>query len=94
MSLPSHEALSAAFGADKAKAIRAILEDNAKNKLGRIDAILGTHGVENIPPGHNLNSPSILYCNAGDPYVTTILKVNGLYVVGNWGAYIDRGNYD
>jgi hypothetical protein len=63
-------------------------------KLTAIDAVIGTYGVEGIGRGHNLKSPSIEYCNAGDAYATTLLWVGGRYRVGDWGSIVERGNYD
>lgn len=63
------------------------------SRMTRIDAVLGTYGVEYIPAGNNTKSPAIHYCNAGDPYATTILKVNGHFRVGCWGDLVERGNY-
>ncbi len=58
------------------------------------DEILGTHGIEHTPRGSNAKSPAIDYCNAGDPYVTTLLYVNGNFRVGCWGDIVERGNYE
>jgi hypothetical protein len=63
-------------------------------RMQAIDKILGTHGVEYTPAGHNSKSPAIEYCNAGDTYATTILKVRGNYRIGCWGDIVERGHYD
>ena len=63
-------------------------------KLTAIDAILQTFGVESIPHGHGMRSPSIDYCNAGDTYDLTLLWVRGRYRVASWGDIVERGNYD
>lgn len=63
-------------------------------QLERIDAILGTFGVEYIPAGRGAKSPAIHYCNAGDTYATTILEVNGRFRIGCWGDIVERGNYE
>lgn len=95
MACPSVKTLAAAFGVEKARAIRAVFDDSSScNVLERIDVILGTHGVEYIPQGHNQRSPSIEYCNTGDPYITTVMRVGGVYRVGCWGDIVERGNYD
>lgn len=62
--------------------------------LHRIDSVLGTFGVEYIPRGHNAKSPAISYCNTGDTYQTTIMLINGRFVIGAWGDIVERGNYD
>jgi hypothetical protein len=64
------------------------------SRMDAIDTILGTHGVERIDRGHNAKSPTIVYCNAGDTYDTTVLKVNGRFRVGCWGDIVERGQYD
>ncbi len=98
MGYPSIKTLTEAFGPDKAKQIRAIMEGerrvNNATRLERIDEVLGTHGVEYIREGHNAKSPAIYYCNTGDTYGTTVLKVNGNYRVGCWGDIVERGRYD
>lgn len=95
---PSIKTLAAAFGRDKAILIRRIMvgehKVNGESRLERIDAVLGTHGVEYIPAGHNLKSPAIYYCNTGDTYGTTVLRVNGTFRVGCWGDIVERGHYD
>ena len=63
-------------------------------KMAMLDKALGTFGVEYIAKGHNVKSPAIEYCNAGDTYATTVLYVNGNYRVGCWGDIVERGNYD
>jgi hypothetical protein len=61
--------------------------------MERIDRVLGTFGVEHIPAGRGRRSPAVLYCNAGDTYATTVLKVNGRFRVGCWGDIVERGDY-
>ena len=81
-----------------AQAIRAIMKGEPKvdglTRMQRIDAILHTHGVEYIPCGKGANSPSIRYCNAGDTYATTVLKIRGRFYVGCWGDWVERGRYE
>lgn len=55
-------------------------------KLHAIDEILNTHGVEYF----STNKSSVYYCNAGDTYATTIMRVNGRYRVGCWGDIAER----
>lgn len=64
------------------------------SRMRAIDRILRTCGVEYIPKGHNRRSPAIYYCNTGDTYDTTIMKINGRFRVGCWGDIVERGNYD
>ena len=64
------------------------------SRMAAIDKVLHTYGVEYTPAGHNSKSPAIYYCNAGDPYSTTMLKINGRFRVGCWGDIVERGNYD
>lgn len=102
---PSTKALKAAFpqlSDDGAEQIRAAIGGRRlpfvawtpRTAMEEIDSILGTHGVEYIPAGHNAKSPAITYCNAGDAYATTILLVNGRFRIGCWGDIVERGNYD
>jgi hypothetical protein len=63
-------------------------------KMSMADELLGTSGVEYISRGKNKRSPAIEYCNAGDPYTSTLMFVNGSYRVGTWGDIVERGNYD
>jgi hypothetical protein len=81
-----------------AKQVRAIMAGpsrvNGQTRMQRIDAVISTYGVEYIAAGHNSKSPAITYCNAGDTYATTVLKVNGRFRVGCWGDIVERGNYD
>jgi len=100
MSYPSAKRIAEflSIDAQKAKAIRAIMEGahrvNGETRLERIDAVLGTCGVEYIPQGHNAKSPAIYYCNTGDTYRPTIMKIDGRFVLGCWGDWVERGNYD
>lgn len=99
---PSVKAIQAAFSQwlreGQAQEIRAIMEGPGRvdglSRLQRIDKILGTYGVEHIGPGRNAKSPAIHYCNTGDTYDTTILKVNGRFRIGCWGDIVERGNYE
>ena len=97
---PSIKTLTEAFGAEKAKKIRDIMEGYTHSgrpggsQMNRIDSVLGTCGVEFIPAGRGNKSPSIEYCNTGDPYHTTILRVNEQFRVGCWGDIVERGNYE
>ncbi len=63
-------------------------------KLSIASEITGCYGVETIAAGSNARSPRIEYCNAGDPYATTLMYVSGRgYVVGCWGDIVEKGNY-
>ncbi len=100
MNCPSVATLVEALGnisVEQAKKIRAIMKDGSftpEAALDAIDKIIGTHGVEYIAAGHNKKSPAIAYCNAGDPYYSTVLFVNGRFAVCGWGAIVEGGNYD
>ncbi len=63
------------------------------SRMDRLNAVLGTHGVEYVPSGAGAKSPAFYYCNAGDTYSTTILKVNGRFRVGTFGDLVEHGNY-
>jgi hypothetical protein len=81
-----------------AQQIRRIMEGpshiDGHTRLHRIDVLIGSYGVECIPHGHNLKSPTIYYCNKGDTYAITVLKVNGRFRIGCWGDIVERGKYD
>jgi len=83
---------------EDAVAIRAIMagpgKEDGLTRMERIDQVLRTFGVEYIPAGKGRRSPAILYCNAGDTYDTTVLKINGRFSVGCWGDIVERGNYE
>ena len=49
--------------------------------------------MEYIRAGRGRRSPAIGYCNAGDTYAPTLLRVDGAYRVGDWGSIVERGNY-
>ena len=81
-----------------AKEIRAIMQWPVASKfeetrMDLIDRVLRTHGVEFIQGNGTEGSPDILYCNAGDTYAITVLKVRGRFIVGCWGDIVERGNY-
>ena len=81
----------------KADRIRAILVDECEGptpKLETINEVLGMYGVEYISEGRNQKSPSIMYCNTGDPYNPTVMLIRGRFVLGCWGDIVERGNYD
>lgn len=99
MNYPSVKTLVAAFGLEKGKKIRAVMErprrdERGKTRLERIDEVLETCGVEYQRAGCGRRSPEFWYCNAGDTYATTVLKVNGRFRVGCWGDIVERGNYE
>ncbi len=99
---PSVKAINQAFGQalrrGDATRIKRIMdgpgEVGGETRLERIDKILGTCGVERIPHGHNQQSPTIHYCNGGDTYTVTILKISGRFRIGCWGDIVERGHYD
>jgi hypothetical protein len=60
--------------------------------LACYNRIAGLHGIERIALPENSPHPdhTISYVNAGDTYGTTLMNVNGRYVVGNWGDLVER----
>ena len=83
---------------EDAIAIRAIMSGPPKVKgrtrMERIDAILRTCGVESIARGRTTRSPGFVYCNAGDPYAPTVIKIGDRFRVCTWGDIVERGSYD
>jgi hypothetical protein len=63
------------------------------SKLAAIDRLIGTSGVEYIAPGSNAQSPAFYYCNAGDTYAPTIVKIGGRFRVTTWGDIVEKGSY-
>lgn len=57
-----------------------------------IDDIIGTHGVEAIWSIHNEFKPLFTYCNAGDPYVTTVIREHsrGRWLLACWGDLVEK----
>jgi hypothetical protein len=97
---PSVKALQAIKDVTRedAKRIRAImtgaeLTPNGVTRMDAIDRVLRTCGVEYQEAGSNRRSPAFYYCNAGDTYATTVLKVRGRFRVGCWGDIVERGRY-
>lgn len=93
---PAIVTLNKYFGKENAKLIKHAIE-NSRNKivaLEKCDKILNGHGVECIPAGIGSNSPEIKYVNLGDTYSTTIILVDGIFRVGDWGSYVEKGNYN
>lgn len=102
MRLPSVKTLSEITNSvEAAKELRKLLEDNADymtpwKVLDLCDVhVRNGSGTEHIERGHNEKSPPIDYVNCGDPYVSTLMYVEGRgYQVGCWGDIVERGNYD
>ncbi len=68
--------------------------------LDRIGTILGTYGTEGMildKDGNDLASQcteqgatlDVQYCNAGDTYALTIMYVNGVLTIGDWGTLVE-----
>ena len=104
MNLPSVKLMvSRGFKQDEAEKIRARMEVYRKkypwgnkrpiNALGDICTIMDGNQVEDQPAGSNQKSPAFLYVNMGDTYDTTVLWVNGNFVISNAGYFYERGNY-
>ncbi len=67
----------------------------AHMRMTALNAELGFHGIEYVRPGRGSRSPGFEYLNAGDPYVTTIVRFSdGRYRVTDIGSIIERGNYE
>ncbi len=64
--------------------------------LYAIDEILETHGVESIGPLSSSEGPPYEYCNAGDPYSTTIIysRDKDSLTIGCWGDIVEREDPD
>jgi hypothetical protein len=103
MNTPSLKALQEAFSQwltlDQLREIKTIMQSpsvkvNGQTRMERIDKILGTHGVEYVPQGKGANSPPFYYCNSGDTYAVTIIKIRGRFRIGTWGDIVERGRYE
>jgi hypothetical protein len=80
----------------KGNLIRELLERHPaqwRMTLDLVCPVIGGFGVETIYGNGAKRNPNIHYVNMGDPYVNTIMCINGNYVVGNWGSIVERGNY-
>lgn len=71
--------------------------------LARLDAILGTYGVEGIFQWKAGGSVDVInydpdevldvqYCNAGDTYALTLLYWRGKLCVGDWGTIVEQAS--
>lgn len=83
---------------EDAQAIRAVMagpkrDDNGQSRMQHIDKILNTCGVEYVPCGQGANSPPFYYCNTGDSYAATVVKMRGKFRVTSWGDIVERGGY-
>ncbi len=66
-----------------------------QSRLAALNAELGFHGVEYVPPGRGSRSPGFEYLNTGDMYAPTIVRFSdGRYRVANIGSIVERGNYE
>lgn len=67
-----------------------IKRNPAWDALTTVDQILRTHGVEALSRGPD-SCARHYYCNAGDPYVATILFscVSGSFRVACWGDVVE-----
>ena len=99
--IPSAKSLETAFPG-KGKQVRELLvrlrgsaEACGKDFIGLAPvADLVGMDLQKIHAGHNAKSPAITYINKGDTYDTTLMRVNGVLRVGNWGSIVEAGNYD
>jgi hypothetical protein len=56
--------------------------DTPTLRLEAVGEVLGMHGVEEFRTKRGVR---VLYCNAGDTYAATVLRVGRHYRVGTWG---------
>ena len=64
-------------------------------RMVAINAELETYGVEHVQGNGTTRTPSFEYCNTGDTYDTTIIRMqSGQYRVGDWGSIVERGSYE
>lgn len=57
-------------------------------RMAAVDRLIETHGVETFRTRRrNLR---VIYCNAGDTYAATLLRVGRHYRVGCWGDIAER----
>lgn len=77
--------------AEDAAAIRKIWQTvpNRQEAREQIDKILRTHGVEYLGT-HKRSKQHLDYCNAGDPYATTIVFHGPRMVVQCWGDLAEK----
>ncbi|ALT58079.1 hypothetical protein FDG94_gp087 [Pseudomonas phage SM1] len=54
-----------------------------------IDRLLDTCGVEYLGQ-YKRSGEHVHYCNAGDPYVTTVMFFDQRLVIGCWGDLVER----
>ena len=94
--MPSIKTLMSQLNLTKTQAIE-LREAMAKNKgIAAYNRMINLYGVEAIflPEDcmNNCQLPqhTIRYANTGDTYKTTLLKVDGKYIVGNWGDYVEQ----
>lgn len=97
---PSVATIERGLNVDRATAveIRKVMDGRRVEKpltrMQLIDKLYQTHGVEYQPRGRNEKSPAFYYCNAGDSYAATVVKINGRFRICCWGDIVERGNYD
>ena len=94
---PSAKALIKSFGItnEQANTIRRAMVDKSGLCVAQ-NIITDSYSIEMIalPDGclNNCQTPkmTIYYVNRGDTYKTTLLRVNGVYKIGNWGDIVER----
>ena len=101
---PSRAVLEDDYSKDARKAcqraLRLTREVNERNRLETINVLLGMHGTEAIRGDwQNGYWGDIVaaYCNTGDTYATTVLRVRGdssfrssRFIVCSWGDFMER----
>ena len=64
-----------------------------ETSLKYIDLLLRTHGVEGLSTEDYSCYESVAsYCNAGDPYITTVIwdNIKKEFYIGNWGDLVEH----
>ena len=62
-------------------------------KMAAVDRVLNTHGVEYLGRMKRTGA-HVDYCNAGDPYATTVLFIGDRLAVGCWGDLVEAGRVE
>jgi hypothetical protein len=100
MRLPSVKTIER-LGCKCPTAVRRVMEDyrddktcNAGMALGRIDELIGGHGVEVLRSRQDTlrEFHGLEYVNMGDAYALTVLfdYARGTFYVGCWGDWVER----
>lgn len=55
-----------------------------------INDLAGFHGIEYLGQLRRSHE-HVYYCNAGDPYATTLVFIDNRMIVSCWGHYVENG---